>query len=94
MTTMPKFDCYTEHKSKNYGLNSLCFDVDGREFYFSYKTLIAFRGRSGRLVISRNYWGVTTGRHLNAINRDHSIRLSSEQFEDAYTTEMQSAEVR
>lgn len=88
MQTMPKFSCYTEHKSANYGLNSLCFEVGGREFYFSYQTLIAFRGLDGTLRISRNYWGVTTGRHLNAINRDQKTRLSSDEFESAYRREM------
>lgn len=36
MKALPKFNCYMSRKSDNYGLNSLCFEVDGREFFFSY----------------------------------------------------------
>lgn len=89
MMSLPKFTCYTDHTSKNYGLNSLCFEVSGREFYFSYSTLVAFRGRDGRLRVTRNYWGPTTGKHLNAIDREHAKdRLSAEDFQKAYETEM------
>ena len=87
MTTLPRFNCYTPHTSKNYGLNSLCFEVGGREFYFSYQTLIAFRGINGRLVLRANAWGPTTGKHLNAIDRT-ATRVSAEEFETLYREEM------
>lgn len=87
MNSLPRFNCYTPHTSKNYGLNSLCFEVGGREFYFSYQTLVAFRKRDGALVMRENIWGPTTGKHLNAICRSVP-RLTAEAFELAYAEEM------
>lgn len=49
-------------------------------FYFSYQTLIAFR-TEGKTHIRQNEWGTTTGKHLNYIDDDKSIRLSSYDFE-------------
>lgn len=86
---MPKFSCYVRHTSNNYGLNSLCSEADGRDFYFSYRTLVAFRGRDGRLIVRQNDWGPTTGRHLNTIdNGRKDARLASDAFEAAYAAEM------
>ncbi len=39
-------------------------DIGASSFYFSYETLIAYEGPSGRFRI-RNSWGPTTGRHFN-----------------------------
>jgi hypothetical protein len=50
--------------------------------YFSYSTLIAFR-HGGGLVISENCWNNTTGKHLNAIDRDKNKRLPRAEFEKA-----------
>lgn len=89
MNQLPKFSTYVPHASANYGLNCLCFEVEGREFYFSYKTFVAFRGRDGWLRVRRNDWGVTTGRHLNAIDGGNKAsRLSDVDFEAAYRAEM------
>lgn len=55
-------------------------ETDGITFWYSYKTCIAFRGDGG-LVIRENDWSVTTGRHLNFVNDDKSIRVSGELFE-------------
>jgi hypothetical protein len=87
MTTLPAFTCYTDHTSKNYGLNSLCFSLDGRDFYFSYQTLVAFRTKDGAVIMRENQWGPTTGKHLNAISRT-APRVSETAFAEAYTTEM------
>lgn len=87
MRNMPKFNCYMDHASKNYGLNALCFEVDGREFYFSYQTLVAFRGRDGALIMRANVWGPTTGKHLNAIST-HVARYSEAEFMQRYEAEI------
>jgi len=34
------------------------------------------------LIIRENIWGSTTGKHLNWIDRDKSIRVDSATFED------------
>jgi hypothetical protein len=41
--------------------------------------------RTGEEFIRENVWGQTTGKHLNWINPDHSIRLSGDEFETAVT---------
>jgi len=72
---------YGNYSSNNYGSHSLAFsDNFGNDYYFSYDTLIAFRGDEG-LVIRKNDWGTTTGKHLNWINSDKNIRVNSEVFE-------------
>lgn len=89
--TTPNWAVYTGYASKNYGVNALVFTADGRDYYFSYKTLVAFRGRNG-LVVRQNEWGPTTGKHLNAIDggskETRAARLSGEAFEQAYAEEM------
>lgn len=49
---------------------------DSTTLYFSYETLIAIR-HNGKLHISQNEWGTTTGKHLNWINNDKPIRIKS-----------------
>lgn len=51
------------------------------DYYFSYKTIIAFR-KHGNLIISENIWSTTTGKHLNYISRDHSIRITNLEFDN------------
>jgi len=48
--------------------------------YFSYETPIAFAIGS-KMVIRVNDWKQTTGKHLNWINDDKSLRISGEEFE-------------
>ena len=71
---------YGNYSSNNYGVNALMFtDVNDIEYYFSYKTLVAFNHKSlwgnGGLVIRKNIWGTTTGKHLNWIDDDKSKRV-------------------
>ena len=46
---------------------------------YSYETCIGFR-MDWEWFLSRNYWGPTTGKHLNYLHADHDIRLDAEQF--------------
>ena len=55
--------------------------IGNLDLYFSYETVIAFRSERTGFVIRQNDWSMTTGKHLNAINSDHSIRISSVDFE-------------
>lgn len=80
MTKLPSYCVYGTY-SGNYGAHALMFtDAAGNDYYFSYKTLVAFRGPDGRLVVMKNYWGTTTGKHLNAINDDKKSRVSKDDF--------------
>ena len=56
-------------------------DNFGNSYFFSYDTLVAFTDDNG-LCIRENVWGTTTGKHLNWIDRDKSIRVDSKTFED------------
>jgi hypothetical protein len=53
---------------------------DNLTIYFSYETPIAFTSKNG-LVVSENIWGTTTGKHLNMINDNKSIRINRTNFE-------------
>lgn len=77
---------YGNYSSDNYGVHSLAFeDSKGNTFYFSYKTLVAFKTKEGKLFVIKNYWGATTGKHLNWIDGgDKKARLSKEDFMEAY----------
>jgi hypothetical protein len=56
-------------------------DVGPITFWFSYRTCIAFHVDGAALVIRQNDWRQTTGKHLNAVDPDHSIRVSGEEFQ-------------
>lgn len=55
--------------------------VAGVDFYFSYRTCVAFRGSNGRMVVRENEWGPTTGKHLNWIDEDKSTRVDGATFQ-------------
>ena len=72
---------YGWYSSDNYGVHSLCFeDSYGDRYWFSYHTMVAFCIK-GEFHISKNYWGSTTGKHLNWIDSDKSIREDADTFE-------------
>lgn len=81
---------------KNYGgrssQNSRVVRIGCLRIWFSYETPIAFTHSDyqlGRLFIRKNDWSTTTGRHLNFINSDKSIRIDKEQFETHLENVMQ-----
>ena len=74
-------DCnYGNYSSSNYGSHTLCFTTPIGKYWFSYETLVAFE-MCGEFHIIKNYWGSTTGKHLNWINDNHVIREDREVFE-------------
>lgn len=82
---MVSFASYGQYSSGNYGVNALLFtDSKGQDFYFSYNTLVAFRTKESGLVVRENDWGPTTGKHLNWICEDKSIRVDEETFNKRY----------
>lgn len=76
---------YGNYSSDNYGVNTLAFeDKEGNVFYFSYKTLVAFKTK-GKLYVIENYWGPTTGKHLNWIDGGNKKdRLDKDSFNKKY----------
>tara|TARA_B100001250_G_C19760242_1_gene772077 strand:+ start:110 stop:460 length:351 start_codon:yes stop_codon:yes gene_type:complete len=85
-----KFENYGNYSSDNYGSHSLKFtDPTNRQFWFSYKTLIAFYApdKSGlwSTYVIQNQWSTTTGKHLNWIDAGNKKeRLTPEDFENKY----------
>lgn len=82
---MKKVDFYNYglYSSNNYGVHTLKFtDGNGNEFWFSYETLVAFRIKN-EFHIVKNYWGSTTGKHLNWIDR-YRKRESMDEFNANY----------
>lgn len=66
------------------GTNTTMIKFGPSVYYFSYKTLIAFKVPGRILVIRENVWGNTTGKHLNAINSDKSRRVGLKRFAETY----------
>lgn len=94
-TQLPSFSSYGDYSSGNYGINALVFtDAQGRDFYYSYRTLVAFRTPDAGLVVRENNWGPTTGKHLNWIDGGGGAamrRLSSADFEAAVAEALRDA---
>lgn len=93
MTTLPTVESYGRYSSSNAGANSLKMSIAGLEVYFSYETIIAFRGRNGLRVI-KNQWQTTTGKHLNWIDGGNKKeRLEPEQFGKELDAELVNFEI-
>ena len=72
---------YGNYSSDNYGAHSINITVGSLDLYFSYDTIVAFRDGFDELVIIKNCWGPTTGKHLNWINSNKKIRVDSAIFD-------------
>lgn len=79
---LPTFETYGNYSSDNYGAHALrFFDAQGNVFWFSYKTLVAFKTPAGPRVVRKNEWGPTTGKHLNAIDDGNKkSRVDADEF--------------
>lgn len=79
---MRRFESYGDYVSGNYRVHALVFtDEKGRDFYFSYSTLVAVYVPGKGRIVRENDWGPTTGKHLNWIDGgDKRSRLSKERF--------------
>ena len=76
---------YGNYSSSNYGLHTLMVSLPNGRIYYSYKTPIAFYdNKNYKMVISENCWSNTTGKHLNWINRDKSVRIPRAEFEKLF----------
>lgn len=81
---LPVIHNYGNYSSDNYGANSLRVTIGSLTIYFSYRTPVAFRA-FGEFVIRENDWGSTTGKHLNWIDPDKSVRIPGEEFEKKFS---------
>lgn len=72
---------YGNYSSNNYG-SCRAVTIGDLILYYSYNTVVAFRDGNKPLVISQNIWSNTTGRHLNWINPDKTVRIPNDEFED------------
>lgn len=76
---------YGDYSSSNYGAHSMAVKINNKTYYYSYDTLVAFEGYNKNnyyKVVIKNYWGTTTGKHLNYIdggNKDK--RVDKETFD-------------
>lgn len=84
---------YGYYSSGNYGVHTLCFITEQGKFWFSYSTLVAFYV-NGEFHIIKNYWNCTTGKHLNWICSDKSIREDEETFNRNYERCMRNVKKR
>lgn len=80
VAALPKISNYGNYSSDNYGVNSLCVRLGTIALYYSYQTIVAYSDNQDGLVVCENVWGVTTGKHLNWIDRDHSKRIGRDLF--------------
>lgn len=63
--------------------NFTCVQIGGAKgmsLYFSYETIVAFHTFQTGMVICKNIWGTTTGKHLNWLDTDKSTRVCYEDF--------------
>lgn len=79
--SLPRVGSYGRY-SNNYGLNTLRVEVGPLVLYYSYKTCVAFRAPGCGLVVTENYWGPTTGKHLKWIDGGNKgRRVNEEEFD-------------
>lgn len=70
---------YGNYSSDNYSGHCQWLRIGDLELYFSYNTVIAFIFK-GELVIRKNDWSTTTGKHLNWIDDDKKKRIDGCKF--------------
>lgn len=81
---LPEISNYGQSSSDNYGAHTLRVDIGPLTVWYSYKTPVAFMVLGKEKVVHENNWGSTTGKHLNWIDRDKSIRVSAETFQQKW----------
>lgn len=91
-TPFPKFRSYGNYASNNYGAHCLVFTAGPLTAWFSYETMVAFQFEGHKRVVIKNYWGPTTGKHLNWIdNGDKSSRVDQDTFNRLYAAQSDEA---
>jgi hypothetical protein len=81
----------TMSASCSIGSNNAVVNVGNLTLWFSYRTLIAFQVGGQHPIVIQNYWGPTTGKHLNAVDHgDKSGRLNEKAFKLAFAEVLKS----
>lgn len=100
---LPSIRTYGDYSSSNYGAHCMCVDIPksrankhGLTIYYSYNTCVAFWGyidsNNYGLFVSRNYWGSTTGKHLNMIDGGNKKkRIDAATFEKLFMKALKNA---
>jgi hypothetical protein len=87
---LPSFSYYGP--GSDYNGRAVCFTIGGLTVYFSYRNVVAFSTLSGTTEVCQNYWGPTTGKHLNAIDggskEARKARLIRGVFEERLESEL------
>ena len=87
---LPKIASYGNYSSDNYGAHCLRVTLPRLTVWFSYQTPVAFQAGYDPVVIRKNDWGPTTGKHLNAIDGGNKKgRVDAETFERLFQERMQ-----
>lgn len=78
---------YGNYSSDNYGANTIAVQMGQRTVYYSYDTVVSFRGYNSKgkyfNCTIKNYWNNTTGKHLNWLDGgDKKSRLSDAEFQE------------
>lgn len=73
---------YGNYSDGNYGTHCIRLDIGSLALWFSYDTVVAFHEDGHSRRVSKNLWGPTTGKHLNAIDDGNKKdRLPRKEFE-------------
>ena len=78
--SLPTISNYGHYSTDNYGVHTLIVRLGTITLRYSYKTIVAYMDAEDGVVICENIWGTTTGKHINWINRDKSIRKDRDTF--------------
>lgn len=92
---LPTIRSYGDYANEGYGAHCMKITVPVKKgvvnFWYSYETLIAFQVPGFSSVDLKNYWGPTTGKHMNWLSHK-SGRVDQEEFDE--TLEKQLKEIQ
>ncbi len=88
--SIPRIYSYSNAPSASAQANAMAVSIQGKgTVFYSYDTAIAFRDTKGNEYVSQNEWQTTTGKHINMINRNKSIRIPNAELRAIISTEME-----
>lgn len=76
---------YGDYSSDNYGAHTMAMCIGTRTVFYSYDTVVAFKGTNSKGeyfdCVHTNNWGTTTGKHLNWLDGGaKDSRLDDKEF--------------
>lgn len=85
---LPAISNYGQYASDNYGKHTLLVEMPDVMIWFSYETPVAFSTGDSGLIVHKNIWGTTTGKHLNWIDdgdkEAKARRVNAAQFQELW----------